>query len=538
MKQPPNPSASTSTSSGASSAPPHPPSHGLRSQLGHLIPRHALFQVHLHIEQLSNLPLMSGEFAVRWKFKNVQGGSGLLSKMKGNRSWSGQSRGKGTARAQDAAGTGTTTGTEDGEMEEEDEAEGDSTHDGTDEASYHDASRSALVDGTHHEFDSAHPPPAPTPIINGHSSSSTSLQSRSEARGMTPWAKLQSYNVKWDHSVNVVVQMDVHRETGDLLPNELKLVVMQCADNNLSHAWEALEVGTGRELPVLGLYPSYLRHAQGAIPPCVRLTRAVEWCTRFCSVPGLRRVIPGDPDSPQQPRIGAVYLNLAEYADAGKVTRRYLLRQSKTNATLKLSIELEHIGGEKHYKPPPLRKGEILASVSGILSNNGLFNTRFARELDLYVGADRAEEENGFPYADKEGHVQPDQLANSHGLRATEHLIEALFNPVPSDSADPSPFTYYAPPQPERKDSFATSNDSFDHNTGRRSIDSSVGSASYVATASEHSSTAGFEHGPGMTPASADSHRHWWQRIRSKPNTPAKTTFRPSTPAPPMPVRQ
>ncbi|KAI0356739.1 hypothetical protein OH77DRAFT_1422932 [Trametes cingulata] len=479
MKQPPNPSASTSTSSGASSAPAHPPSHGLRSQLGHLIPKHALFQVHLHIEQLSNLPLMSGEFAVRWKFKSVQGGSGLLSKMKGNRSWSGQSRGKGAARAQDVAGTGTGTGTEDGEMEEEEEeeVEGDSMHDGTDEASYHDAPRSALTDESHHAFEPTHPPGAPTPIINGHSSSSTSLQLRSEARGMTPWAKLQSYNVKWDHSVNVVVQMDVHRETGDLLPNELKLVVMQ-------------------------------------------------------------RVIPGDPDSPQQPRIGAVYLNLAEYADAGKITRRYLLRQSKTNATLKLSIELEHIGGEKHYKPPPLRKGEILASVSGILSNNGLFNTRFARELDLYVGADRAEDDDGFPFADKEGHVQPDQLANSHGLRATEHLIEALFNPVPSESADPSPFTYYAPPHPERNDSFGTSNDSLDNLNGRRSIDSSVGSASYVATTSEHSSTAGFEHGPGMTPASADSHRHWWQRIRSKPNTPARTVFRPSTPAPPMPVRQ
>lgn len=50
----------------------------------------------------------------------------------------------------------------------------------------------------------------------------------------------------------------------------------------------------------------------------------------------LQRVIQGDPDAPQHPRIGVVYLNLAEYADAGKVTRRYLLRQSKTNATLKV----------------------------------------------------------------------------------------------------------------------------------------------------------------------------------------------------------
>ncbi|KAL1948148.1 hypothetical protein VTO73DRAFT_12223 [Trametes versicolor] len=465
--------ASGSTSSGASSAPP-PASHGLRSQLGHLLPRHALFQVHVHIEQLSNVPLMSGEFGVRWKFKNAQSGSGLLSKMKGHRTWSGQSKGKGGAGEHDS------TTAEEGEMDEEDEVDDYSAH-GTDDAShYFDAPRSPLDLDDPHAFESSRPPVTPTPIINGHTQSSTSLQLRSEARGMTPWEKLQSYNVKWDHSVNVVVQMDVHRETGDLLPNELKLVVMQ-------------------------------------------------------------RVIPGDPDSPQQPRIGAVYLNLAEYADAGKVTRRYLLRQSKTNATLKLSIELEHIGGEKHYKAPPLRKGEILASVSGLLNNNGLFNTRFARELDLYVGGDKAEEDGSFPYADKNGHVQPDSLATSFGLRTTEHLIEALFNPVPSESADSSPFTYYAPPHPDpprRQDSVT---DSLDGSTGRRSVDSSIGSASYIATPSEHSSSAGFDYSSGATTVGApgtDSQRHWWQKIRSRPTTPARTTFRPTTPAPPMPIRQ
>ncbi|KAI0703860.1 N-terminal C2 in EEIG1 and EHBP1 proteins-domain-containing protein [Cerioporus squamosus] len=460
-------SASTSTSSGGSSTP-NPPSHGhgIRTQLGHLIPRHALFQVHLHIDQLSNVPLIKGEFGIRWKFKNVQSGSGLLSKMKGHRSWSGQSRGR-------AAGGEEASGADEGEMDEEDEVEGDSVHDTTEDDHYAaDSPRSPRDADAQRAFESVHPPDAPTPIANGHSNSSSSAQSRSEARGMTPWVSLQNYNVKFDHYVNVVVQMDVHRETGDLLPSELKLVVMQ-------------------------------------------------------------RVVSGDPDAPQHPRLGAVYLNLAEYADAGKVTRRYLLRQSKTNATLKLTIELEHIGGEKHYKSPPLRKGEILASVSGILSNNGLFNTRFARELDLYVGADKPEEESAFPYADRQGHVQADRLAESYGLRTTEHLIEALFNPVPSDSSEPTPFTYYAPPHPDRKESPTQDDDDNDPSNGRRSVDSSVGSASYVASTSEHSS---FDPGMAADAASMSSHRHWWQKIRSRPSTPARTTFRPSTPAPPLPV--
>ena len=204
---------------------------------------------------------------------------------------------------------------------------------------------------------------------------------------------------------------------------------------------------------------------------------------------------------------------------------------------------MEHVGGEKHYKPPPLRKGEILASVSGILSNNGLFNTRFARELDLYVGADKPEQDSEFPYADRAGHVQADRLANSYGLRTTEHLIEALFNPLPSDEADQTPFTYYAPPQlerspsPESYDILNASADLADLSHGRRSVDSSVSSASFGA--SEHSSA----HDPGMASDSASmaATRHWWQKMplrTSRPNTPAlRTGFRPSTPAPPVPVR-
>ncbi len=153
-------SASTSTSSGGSSTP-NPPSHGhgLRTQLGHLIPRHALFQVHLHIDQLSNVPLIKGEFGVRWKFKNVQSGSGLLAKMKGHRTWSG--RGK-------AAGAEGISGAEEGEIDEEDETEGDSTHDmAEDDQSAADSPRSLRDVEAQRAFETAHPPGAFTPSLSG-----------------------------------------------------------------------------------------------------------------------------------------------------------------------------------------------------------------------------------------------------------------------------------------------------------------------------------------------------------------------------------
>lgn len=58
-----------------------------------------------------------------------------------------------------------------------------------------------------------------------------------------------------------------------------------------------------------------------------------------------KRVIPGDLGAPLNPRLGHIELNLAEYANAGPVTRRYLLRRSKVNALLKVR-RLPTIGSE------------------------------------------------------------------------------------------------------------------------------------------------------------------------------------------------
>jgi hypothetical protein len=50
-----------------------------------------------------------------------------------------------------------------------------------------------------------------------------------------------------------------------------------------------------------------------------------------------------------RPTLGVVRINLAEYVGKGPVTRRYLLRESKTNATLKLTIDVKWLSGEQDY---------------------------------------------------------------------------------------------------------------------------------------------------------------------------------------------
>jgi hypothetical protein len=44
------------------------------------------------------------------------------------------------------------------------------------------------------------------------------------------------------------------------------------------------------------------------------------------------------PHKASNPRLGAVYLDLAQYVEKGEVVRRYLLRESKTNTLLKVGF--------------------------------------------------------------------------------------------------------------------------------------------------------------------------------------------------------
>ncbi|PWN23422.1 hypothetical protein BCV69DRAFT_281039 [Microstroma glucosiphilum] len=44
-------------------------------------------------------------------------------------------------------------------------------------------------------------------------------------------------------------------------------------------------------------------------------------------------------------------------------TRRYLLQESKTNASLKISIKITHIGGSREYTVPPIRRGLVMGGL-------------------------------------------------------------------------------------------------------------------------------------------------------------------------------
>ena len=258
--------------------PPSTPTPGIRAHLGQLLPRHALFRAKIVIHQLSSVPFVGGEFGVRWKFKSVQAPTtqkhGLLQRVK-SRNGSRSDKGKGREDSSGAEGvlspTAPTTYTT---------ASSSSTH-----ASSSVSSRETAYSQQQHL--SAAWPSTPSASASSFLDSSTNSSaitlappaipvSSTPARGMTPYLKLKDHSVVWSQTLDPILKFDIDRETTQIHPNPLKLVVMQLINHEDPHG------------------------------------------------------------SPQNPRLGAVYLNLAEYIDQGNVERRYLLKESKTNATLKV----------------------------------------------------------------------------------------------------------------------------------------------------------------------------------------------------------
>ncbi|THH03919.1 hypothetical protein EW145_g5901 [Phellinidium pouzarii] len=369
--------------------------HGVRAHLADILPlpRHALFAVRLTIHQLHNVPLIAGEFSVKWKFQHIHKAqihrndnpsSVKIASVNGNGS-SGLVNGNGKAVTYQDIEPDHTSLAPSGESERSvpSMSEGSfSSSSLSPKAKIAEELANGDANGNRNECG------------NGSAGSRNNTLDTDgflqEARGRTQYVPLREHNVKWNQTINVAVQMGVQRDTMDLQPCELKLVVEQLA-------------------------------------------------------------VAGDPDAPQNPRLGAVYLNLAEYVDERSVTRRYLLRQSKTNATLQLTIELTHIGGEIAYKSPPLQKGEVMAGVATLLGKNPYDNSTYMRSTSqTSVRGHRHATDNGSRSSTSHAHSVAPEVSGP-GLRTTENIIEAIFNPVPTSSSAPSPFTYYVPPKPRPK---------------------------------------------------------------------------------------
>ncbi|KIY66963.1 hypothetical protein CYLTODRAFT_491050 [Cylindrobasidium torrendii FP15055 ss-10] len=390
-ERPPSPLAAVEPRSDS----PAPHLKGIRAHLHHLLPRHALFHAQIEVHQISNVPLVNGEFSVRWKIKHTAAApsktNGLfkLTSKNSTASSNGSTTNLSLTRTRDSR--------ESRDIQEQD--------DSASIASSLSPDDSFFVSSEDHGSSTV-----PTLVVSedAQSSSSSSSSPRTSAshRGQTPFFPLQDHAVVWEHSISTYIKIPLSRDraTPDKLVSSLgKFVVIQ--------------------------------HSDG--------------------------------EAPQNPRYGALYLDLSQYAgpDVGEVTRPYLLRDSKTNTTLKLTIKLTHVGGEKHFVAPPLPKAEILTGLAGLLEKDIYQNvpSKFDR-FGKYVGdtdVDRADTDSDSHSSRRSAASTPmplyapfevSQLPNpyAYGARTTDALIESLFNPIrlpASLKADGKldPFVKYVP---------------------------------------------------------------------------------------------
>ncbi|KAG8988294.1 hypothetical protein FRB94_003397 [Tulasnella sp. JGI-2019a] len=387
---------------------------GLAHKLRSLLPlsRQATFQIRLTIHDVTNIPFVQGSFALRWKFRSAKGGgSGVSSRPSLSRTTTllqptatqtSRGRGDDVAAASDADsiqhnGTSKPPYT----SAEKGKGKAASFSDDVDENGILADSMISSTTGSLSPGGESLRAETPngTSVSNGSSTPTIGRSTHLSEKGCTPYTPLKDHAVVWEETVEVRTDIKIRKETGDLQPCELKLELRERSVRPSAHV--------------------------------------------------------GTPDPIAITRFGSLDLNLAEYADLGPVTRRYLLRESNTNATLKLTIEATRIGGEKVYNVPPLQKGQEVAGVAGVLASDHL-----KPMLNLYNNSSqpllRSSTPNGLLPSSRP-HISLSKTSirgsqrslgnfvTDNAQQTAGNIIEAMFNPWPTSSTTPSPFTIFIP---------------------------------------------------------------------------------------------
>lgn len=68
---------------------------------------------------------------------------------------------------------------------------------------------------------------------------------------------------------------------------------------------------------------------------------------------------------------GYVNIDLAPFADLGRTARKFLLKDSKTNATIRITVDMRFIGGEQDWVAPPLAEGHLVTGVTELTGDEG-----------------------------------------------------------------------------------------------------------------------------------------------------------------------
>ena len=124
--------------------------------------------------------------------------------------------------------------------------------------------------------------------------------------------------------------------------------------------------------------------------------------------------------------LGNVKLNLAEYTNPSEIaqdpmdpdevtiTRRYLMQDSKVNATLKIGISMKQIDGDTNYIAPALRSAMVIGGIAGIMSGDAGSNedmpSAASKSKDFSEAQDIYRRTLAASWACERGEMPPDKL--------------------------------------------------------------------------------------------------------------------------------
>lgn len=237
--------------------------------------KRAFFHAQIVIHDLINVPLVYGDFAVKWRIQNAHSIS--------------QSARSSNGKQHKAKEEETSSGTV------EEGSEQDSLHDSQKQSRSSSSGDSSQQYAYNSQYNGANAygqylTPEPTPIRPDVDESVHIPEDFvSAAKGRTEYRPLlYDHSVSFEQRIDVDVEMSVDKDTSDLGSCELRLDVLQ-------------------DVPTI------------------------------------------DNERDKQ-LLGVVYINLAEYAGAGLVTRKHLLRKCKVNAVAKVTISLKQYDGERDFR--------------------------------------------------------------------------------------------------------------------------------------------------------------------------------------------
>ncbi|ORX41158.1 hypothetical protein BD324DRAFT_606802 [Kockovaella imperatae] len=256
-----------------------------------------------------------------------------------------------------------------------------------------------------------------------------SLGSSSHRKGETPAQILKSHTCTWDYEVEHTLRIPLTKSAIGSSSSSLKLGHAQSRAPVLG-AGPMSE--SGMRLVIYQMPTAFATsgaHANGAKDT---LTSALH-AAHVANHQGDGKH--GNPSEGRQgsqaetlkTAFGMVDFDLAPFAGKGPTTRRFLLRGSRTNATIKVSVEMKWLAGEERFVPPPLQEGHHVTAISDIVAHDA--EDRIRTDLDLAKTPSNSSSASSFVSA-----RTPSNSSSVEGSRQLSHvdLTETASSAPPS----------------------------------------------------------------------------------------------------------